>query len=141
MGIISAAINSVGGVLADSYLEAYRPSKMGPRTAVAPGIFADSGQGRNTNTKRSSNVISNGSIIQVDSGQLMCLVDGGRVVDYSTVPGYYKVENSSSPSLMNGEFGGALRDGWDRIRFGGNTYHEQRVIYINLRAKIGRAHV
>ncbi len=137
MGIISAAINSVGGVLADSYLEAYRPSKMGPRTAVAPGIFADSGQGRNTNTKRSSNVISNGSIIQVDSGQLMCLVDGGRVVDYSTVPGYYKVENSSSPSLMNGEFGGALRDGWDRIRFGGNTYHEQRVIYINLRAMEG----
>ena len=28
MGIISAAINSVGGVLADSYLEAYRPSKI-----------------------------------------------------------------------------------------------------------------
>ena len=137
MGIIKAAINAVGGTLSDSYLEAYRPAKMGPRTVVAPGVFADSGQGRNTNTKRSNNVISNGSIIQVASGQLMCLVDGGRVVDYSTVPGYYKVENSSSPSLFNGDFGASLQDGWDRIRFGGNTYHEQRVIYINLRAMEG----
>ena len=75
MGIIRAAINAVGGGLADSYLEAYRPSRMGQRTAVAPGIFADAGQGRNTNTKRMNNVISNGSMIQVASGELMCLVD------------------------------------------------------------------
>ena len=137
MGIIRAAINAVGGGLADSYLEAYRPSRMGQRTAVAPGIFADAGQGRNTNTKRMNNVISNGSMIQVASGQLMCLVDGGRVVDYSTVPGYYQVSNSTSPSLFNGEFGASLRDGWERIKFGGNTYHEQRVIYLNLRPMEG----
>ncbi len=137
MGIIKAAMNAVGGTLSDAYLEAYRPSKMGQRTAVAPGIFADAGQGRNTNTKRMNNVISNGSMIQVASGQLMCLVDGGRVVDYTTVPGYYKVSNSSSPSLMNGEFGATLKDGWERIKFGGNTYHEQRVIYLNLRPMEG----
>ena len=137
MGIIKAAINSIGGELSDAYLEAYRPSRMTQRTVVAPGIFADAGQGRNTNTKRMNNVISNGSMIQVASGQLMCLVDGGRVVDYTTVPGYYKVSNSSSPSLMNGEFGATLKDGWERIKFGGNTYHEQRVIYINLRPMEG----
>ena len=137
MGIIKAAVNAIGGELADAYLEAYRPSAMHQRTAVAPGIFADAGQNRNTNTKRMNNVISNGSMIQVTSGQLMCLVDGGRVVDYTTVPGYYKVSNSSSPSLMNGEFGASLKDGWERIKFGGNTYHEQRVIYINLRPMEG----
>ena len=76
MGIIKAAINSIGGELSDAYLEAYRPSRMTQRTVVAPGIFADAGQGRNTNTKRMNNVISNGSMIQVASGQLMCLVDG-----------------------------------------------------------------
>ena len=137
MGIIKAAVNAIGGELADAYLEAYRPSRMTQRTAVAPGIFADAGQGRNTNTKRMNNIISNGSMIQVASGQLMCLVDGGRVVDYTTVPGYYKVSNSTSPSLMNGEFGATLKDGWERIKFGGNTYHEQRVIYINLRPMEG----
>jgi membrane protease subunit (stomatin/prohibitin family) len=137
MGIVKAAMNAVGGALSDAYLEAYRPGPMHQRTAVVPGIFADAGQGRNTNTKRMNNVISNGSMIQVASGQLMCLVDGGRVVDYTTVPGYYQVQNSSSPSLMNGEFGASLKDGWDRIRFGGNNYHEQRVIYINLRPMEG----
>ena len=137
MGIIKAAINAVGGELADSYLEAYRPSAMHQRTAVCPGVFADAGQGRNTNVKRMNNVISNGSKIQVASGQLMCLVDGGRVVDYTTVPGYYTVSNSTSPSLFNGEFGASLKDGWERIKFGGNTYHEQRVIYMNLRPMEG----
>lgn len=137
MGIIKAALNSVGGVLSDSYLEAYRPAPMHQRTCVVPGVFADAGQGRNTNTKRMNNVISNGSMIQVAAGQLMCLVDGGRVVDYTTVPGYYKVQNSSSPSLMNGEFGGTFKDGWERIKFGGNTFHEQRVIYMNLRPMEG----
>ncbi len=137
MGIIKAAINAVGGELADAYLEAYRPSGMHQRTAVCPGVFADAGQGRNTNTKRMNNIISNGSKIQVAAGQLMCLVDGGRVVDYTTVPGYYTVSNSSSPSLMNGEFGATLKDGWERIKFGGNNYHEQRVIYMNLRPMEG----
>ncbi len=137
MGIIRAALNSVGGTLADSYLDAYRPYHMGPRTVVAPGVFADDGTGRNTNTKRANNVISNGSKIFVDSNQLMCLVDGGKVVDYSAEPGYYTVSNSSAPSFFNGEFKKTFSDAWDRIKFGGNQYKEQRVIYINLRTMEG----
>ena len=137
MGIIRAAVNAVGGGLADSYLDAYRAYNMGPRTAVCPGVFADDGTGRNTNTKRANNVISNGSKIYVDANQLMCLVDGGKVVDYSAEPGYYTVSNSTAPSLFNGEFKKTFSDVWDRIKFGGNQYKEQRVIYINLRAMEG----
>ena len=137
MGIIRAAVNAVGGGLADSYLDAYRAYHMGPRTAVCPGVFADDGTGRNTNTKRANNVISNGSKIYVDANQLMCLVDGGKVVDYSAEPGYYTVSNSTAPSLFNGEFKKTFSDVWDRIKFGGNQYKEQRVIYINLRAMEG----
>ena len=137
MGIIKAALNSVGGALADSYLDAYRPYHMGPRTVVSPGVFADDGTGRNTNTKRANNVVSNGSKIYVDSKQLMCLVDGGKVVDYSAEPGYYTVSNSTAPSLFNGEIKKSFSDVWDRIKFGGNQYKEQRVIYINLRTMEG----
>ena len=137
MGIIRAAVNAVGGGLADSYLDAYRAYHMGPRTAVCPGVFADDGTGRNANTKRANNVISNGSKIYVDANQLMCLVDGGKVVDYSAEPGYYTVSNSTAPSLFNGEFKKTFSDVWDRIKFGGNQYKEQRVIYINLRAMEG----
>ena len=137
MGIIRAALNSVGGTLADSYLDAYRPYHMGARTVVAPGVFADDGTGRNTNTKRANNVVSNGSKIYVDANQLMCIVDGGKVVDYSAEPGYYTVSNSSAPSFFNGEFKKTFSDVWDRIKFGGNQYKEQRVIYINLRTMEG----
>ena len=108
MGIIRAAINSVSGELSDSYLDAYKSAPMDKRTAVAPGWFHDAGQGKNTNTKRTNNIISNGSKVQVAPGQLMCLVDGGRVVDYTAEPGYYQVQNSSAPSLFNGEFGATL---------------------------------
>ena len=62
----------------------------------------------------------------------MMLVDGGRVVDYTAEEGYYTVNNSMAPSLFNGQFGEALKESFDRIRFGGQTYGEQRVYYINL---------
>ncbi len=135
MGIIKAVMNSIGGGLADSYLECFRPGPMGRTTVVVPGVFRDAGQNRNTNTKRLNNVISNGSIIEVGPGQLMCVVDGGRVVDYSAEPGYFQVSNSSVPSFFNGKESimPAIRESLDRIRFGGNEYHEQRVVYINLR--------
>ena len=37
-----------------------------------------------------------------------------------------------APSLFNGQFGEALKESFDRIRFGGQTYGERRVYYINL---------
>ncbi len=135
MGIIKAVKNSVGGALSDSYLECFRPGPMGRTTVVVPGVFRDAGQNRNTNTKGSNNVISNGSIVEVGPGQLMCVVDGGRVVDYSAEPGYFQVNNSSMPSFFNGTSSimPAIKESLERIKFGGNEYREQRVVYINLR--------
>ena len=37
MGIIKAAINAVGGGLADSWLEVIEPSPMGDNTLICPG--------------------------------------------------------------------------------------------------------
>jgi membrane protease subunit (stomatin/prohibitin family) len=71
-------------------------------------------------------------MIRVYDNQFMLLVDGGKVVDYTAEPGYYKVDNSSSPSLLNGEFGDTLKDTFNRIRFGGETPRQQKVYYINL---------
>ena len=41
--------------------------------------------------------------------------------------GYYKVDNSSMPSLFNGNFGEALKETFGRIRFGGQTPSKQMV--------------
>ena len=38
MGIIKAAINTVGGALADSWLEVIEPSDMDSTTVMCPGI-------------------------------------------------------------------------------------------------------
>ena len=62
----------------------------------------------------------------------MMLVDGGKIVDYTAEEGYYKVSHSSMPSMFNGQFGEALKESFNRIRFGGVTPGAQKVYYVNL---------
>lgn len=62
----------------------------------------------------------------------MILVDGGKIIDYTAEEGYYTVKNSSLPSLFNGQFGEALKESFDRVRFGGETPTSQKVYFINL---------
>lgn len=71
--------------------------------------------------------MSNGSMIHVYDNQFMMLVDGGKIVDYTAEPGYYKVDHSSMPSLLNGQLGDSIKESFDRFRFGGQTPQKQRV--------------
>ena len=117
MGIIKALGQAVSGGLADQWLETIEADNMGDQTVFTCGVKKRKGE----NYKGTDNVVSNGSLIRVYDNQFMMLVDGGKVVDYTAEPGYYKVDNSSSPSLFNGEFGASLKDAFDRIRYGGQT--------------------
>ena len=130
MGIIKAVTTAVGGALADQWLEAIEPEDMGDRTVFARGVQARRGKG--SNTKGSSDIVSNGSVVHVYPNQFMMLVEGGRVVDYTAEEGYYTVSHSSMPSMFNGQFGEALRESFNRIRFGGVTPGAQKVYYVNL---------
>ena len=128
MGLIKAAAQAVGGAFADQWLEVFEADNMGDQTVFASGVRISKGQ----NKKGTDNTVSNGSLIHVYDNQFMMLVDGGRIVDYTAEPGYYKVDNSSLPSLFNGQFGDSLKDAFDRIRFGGETPKAQKVFFINL---------
>ena len=128
MGIIKAAAQAIGGALADQWLEVYEPDDMSDKTVFTSGTLIRKGQ----NTKGSSQTVSNGSIIHVYDNQFMMLVDGGKVVDYTAEPGYYKVDNSSLPSLFNGQFGDSLKESFNRVKFGGQTPTVQKVFFINL---------
>ena len=130
MGIIKAVTQAVGSALGDQWLEAIEPDDMGDQTVFVRGIQVRKGRG--SNTKGSGDVVSDGSLIHVYPNQFMMLVDGGKVVDYTAEEGYYKVENSSMPSLFNGQFGETLKESFNRIRFGGITPGVQKVYYINL---------
>ena len=134
MGIIKAFVETVSGSLADQWLEVVEPEDMGGHTVMTAGICTG---GRGSNKKGSKNIISNGSIIHVYEGQFMMLLDGGKIVDYSAEPGYFKVDNSSSPSLFGGGMGEVFKDSLSRFQFGGMPSGSQKVFYINMQEITG----
>lgn len=131
MGIIRAAFEAVRGGLADQWLEVFEAGDMGDTTVMTTGVKVRTDK-RNRNIKGTEDIVTDGSIIHVYPNQFMILTDGGKVVDYSAEPGYYKVDNKTSPSLFNGQFGEALKDTFGRIKYGGTTPYSQKVIFINL---------
>ena len=131
MGIIKATFNAIGGNLADSWLEVIEAGEMSDTTVFTKGVKVRTGK-RNNNKRGEEDVISNGSVIHVYPGQFMLLVDGGRVVDFTAEEGYYKVDNSSAPSLFAGQFGRSLVDAFARIKFGGVPSYAQKAYFINL---------
>ena len=128
MGIVKAVFGSVKGALADQWLEVIEAADMGDDTVFCEGVKVRKGE----NVKGSDGTVSNGSVIHVYANQFMMLVDGGKVVDYTAEEGYYKVDDSSMPSLFNGEFKDALKDSFERIKFGGVTPKKQKVFFVNL---------
>lgn len=136
MGIIKAFNSAIGSSFGDQWLEVIEAGEMSDTTVFCKGVSVrrdDKRSMRRTSNKRGSeDLISNGSVIHVYPNQFMLLVDGGRVIDYTAEEGYYKVENSSAPSMFSGPFGDALRDTFARIKFGGVPSQKQQVFFINL---------
>lgn len=132
MGIIKAVRNSVGGSLADQWLEVIEADRMGAATVFARGVTVRPNDRRGQNRAGTENTVSNGSVIHVYPNQFMLLVDEGKVVDYTAQEGYYKVDNTAMPSLFNGEFGSALAESFRRIKYGGVASSAQKVYFINL---------
>ena len=128
MGIIKAIKETVGGSLADQWLEVVEPEDMGDQTVMTRGICT----GKGANKKGTRDTISNGSVIHVYEGQFMMLLDGGKIVDYSAEPGYFTVDNSSMPSMFSGDLDDVLKSSFDRFRFGGAAPTAQKVYYLNL---------
>lgn len=132
MGIIKAVLGAIGGGLADTWLEVIECGDMGQNTVFASGVKVRQGDRRDQNVKGTADTVSNGSIIHVYDNQFMMLVDGGKVVDYTAEPGYFKVDNSSMPSLFNGQFGASLKETFQRVKYGGTPSSSQKVFFINL---------
>ena len=139
MGLIKAAVGSVGGVMADQWKEYFYCE------ALPENVMAVKGQkrvsGRSSNTKGSDNIISNGSVIAVADGQCMMIVDQGRIVEVCAVPGEFTYDMSTEPSLFTGEFKESVRAVIDsmttRFTFGGEAPKDQRVYYFNTKELIG----
>lgn len=132
MGIIRATLAAMGGALADTWQEVIEAEGMSDTTVCSKGVRVRKGDRRDRNRRGTEDLISNGSIIHVYPGQCMLLLDGGKIVDFTAEEGYFKVDNSSTPSLFAGQFGESLREAFARVKYGGVPSAKQKVIYLNL---------
>ncbi len=141
MGLIKAGVGAAGGVLADQWKEyIYCDS-------LSADVLACKGQKRtgkrSSNTKGEQNVISNGSVIAVNEGQAMLIVQNGKIIEVSLEPGEFTFDSGSEPSIFAGEgtFAEKIKQTFSQIggrfTFGGDAGKDQRVYYINMKEIIG----
>ncbi len=132
MGLIKAGFGAAGGVLADQWKEYIYCDAMDGDTLMQKGVKKT--DSRSSNTKGSDNIITNGSRIAVNEGQVMLVVENGKVVDFTTEAGAYTYDTGSEPSLFDTGFQG-LKDSFKqvgkRFEYGGQPQNDQRVYFIN----------
>lgn len=135
MGLIKAAVNAVGGALADQWLEYFYCNSIDQDVLVTKGK-KQTGK-RSSNFSGNDNVISNGSGIVVADGQCMVIVENGKIVEACAEPGQYTFQSDVSPSLFAGNFTEGLSEAFDviakRFSHGGIAGVDQRVYYFNIK--------
>ncbi len=140
MGLLSAATGAISGVLADQWREYFYCEAMGADVLVSKGQKRVN-EKRSSNTKASDNIITNGSIVAVNDGQFMMIVEQGKVVDFTAESGEYLYDKSTEPSLFYGGFGKGLLESLKiigrRFTFGGDTAKDQRVYFFNTKEILG----
>ena len=139
MGLLKAGVGALSGVLADSWREYFYCESMSADTLAVKGAKRTSK--RSSNTKGDENIISNGSIVAVNDGQCMIIVDQGKVVEVCAEPGEFVYDMSTEPSLFYGNLGENIKKTFSqlgkRFTFGGDTAKDQRVYYFNTKEIIG----
>ena len=139
MGLIKAALGSAGGILADQWKEYFYCDSMAANVLVSKGEKRTSR--RSSNTKGSDNVITNGSVIAVNEGQCMMIVDQGRIAEFAAEAGEYTWNESTEPTIFAGDLFDGLSESWKalkkRFTYGGDTGKDQRVYFFNLKEITG----
>ncbi|HKM34809.1 MAG TPA: SPFH domain-containing protein [Lachnospiraceae bacterium] len=134
MGLIKAAKDAIGSLLADQWREYFYCDSLSSDILMVKGQKRVN-QGRNSNTKSTENIISNGSIVAVNEGQCMIIVDQGKISDFCAESGEFVYDNSTEPSLFYGKLGDNLKQTFSligrRFSMGGNTGKDQRVYFFN----------
>ena len=139
MGLIQALGATLTTVLADQWREYFYCESLPENVLMRKGVKRVSG--KSSNTKGSDNIISNGSIIAVNDGQCMMIVDQGGIVEFTAQPGEFVWDKSTEPSIFYGSLGDNLKKTWEvlkkRFTLGGDTGKDQRIYYFNIKEIIG----
>lgn len=139
MGILKVGIGAAQGVLADTWREYFYCPSMEADVLVQKGEQRQSKRG--FNMKKSENIISNGSIIAVNEGQCMMIVEQGEIVEICAEAGEFLYDTSTEPSIFYGSLKESIKESFrqfgKRVGFGGDTANDQRVYFFNTKEILG----
>ncbi len=109
------------------------PSTAALFAAVAQGTNA----GRGSNTRGSTNIITNGSKIVVPEGYGLLLFQDGGITGFVAEPGGYIWQsddvNSKSIFAGNGIVSPLITQSWERFKFGGRPGSQQAAFFVALK--------
>ncbi len=139
MGLIKAGSEATRTTLADQWKEYFYCDSLEANVLVVKGkkrITEGS-----SNTKGTDNIISNGSVIAVNEGQCMIIVEQGKVVDICAEAGEYIYNNETEPSIFVGGLGKGIVNTFKtmgkRFTTGGGAANDQRIYYFNTKEIVG----
>lgn len=124
MGLIKAAVQSVGGTLHDQWQDLIQCEDMGNELLMKK-VTTPTGQ------------ISKGSRVIVAPGQMAVIMDSGAILDATAESGVYEYDQSSSPSFFGGQFGAVFKEMWQRFKYNGTPAKGQSVYYFNTTEILG----
>ena len=131
MGLVKAGAGALGGIFADQWKEFFYCESLDADTLVAKGEKR-TGK-RSSNKKGTDNIISNGSVISINEGQSMIIVESGKIVEFCAEPGEFIYDTSTEPSIFCGSLGESIKQSFaqvgKRFTFGGEPGKDQRIYY------------
>lgn len=137
MGLIKAMTSSVSSALGDQFKEFVVCPEVDGKVLIQRGEVKHGAGNKNA----SEGIITNGSGIVVPEGMCMVLIDNGAIVEFVAESGVYTYDKSTEPTIFEGGFfkgiGDTIKTIGNRITYGGQTAHDQRVYYINTKVMTG----
>ena len=140
MGLIKAIGGAIRGTMADQWKEYFYCDSLDADVLVTRGFKRTKGK-FGTKNNGNDNIISNGSVIAVNEGQCMIIVDQGKVVEFCAEAGQFLYDTSTEPSLFCGPLGKSILNTFSeigsRITFGGDAGRDQRIYFFNTKELMG----
>lgn len=134
MGLIKAAKDTISTMLADQWREFFYCDSLSNDILVTKGKIRVTNKNGN---KGVDNIITNGSLVAVNEGQCMIIVDQGEIVEFCADAGEFVYDTSTEPSLFYGNLGenvvNTFKNIGRRFTFGGSTGKDQRVYFFNIK--------
>ena len=138
MGLIQAAVGAIGGTLADQWKDFLTvPDGLSATAALFAAVPRGTNAGRGSNTRGSSNIISNGSKIVVPEGYGLLLFQDGAMTGFVAEAGAYewRSDDPNSKSIFAGDgiVDSLITTSWERFKFGGQPGSQQAAFFVSLK--------